>query len=294
MKLAVIVVSHNSGRWLPNCLASVLAHAGGVELDGIVVNAGSHDSTIEIVRRHPTFRLVNCENRGFAFANNRGAATTDASWILFLNPDTDVVEGPLYDLVHAADEYPNAGVFGVKQVNGDGRIEPSMRRFPHPLRWFFEGLGSEQWGPDAHWLGERIRNPARYERSAQCDWTSGSAMLVRRETFQATNGMDESFFLYCEEPDLSLRALQAGWSTRYLPSLTVVHFGGNESSSPNLTAQLAWARKRYMRKHFSGAGRLLGATALALGYALRIAFRRRPAQSRAGLEATLGLRTPRF
>jgi GT2 family glycosyltransferase len=292
MKLAVIVVSHNSGRWLPDCLTSVLAHTGGVELDGVVVDAGSEDSTADIVGRYRPFRLVECENRGFAYANNRGAETTDAPWLLFLNPDTDVVEGTLSDLVRAGCEYPKAGIFGVKQVSGEGRIEPSMRRFPQPLRWLFEALGSERWGVDASWLGERILDPARYERPAQCDWTSGSAMLVRRETFQATNGMDERFFLYCEEPDLSLRALQAGWSTQYLPSITIVHYGGNESSSSNLAAQLAWARRRYMRKHFSRAGQAFGVAALALGYALRILFRKRPAQSRAGLEAMLGLRTP--
>ena len=155
---------------------------------------------------------------------------------LLPDPDTEVVDGTLGDLVRAAGQFPEAGVFGVRQVNGQGKLEPSMRRFPHPARWFLEALGSGRWARDGRWSGQRVRKWGAHDTYARCDWTSGSAMLVRDEVLRATGGMDESFFLFSEEPDLSLRALRAGWTTLHLPVSTVVHYGGNEAANVRMSA----------------------------------------------------------
>ena len=293
-RLAVIVVSHNSARWLPACLTSVAERAGDVELEVVVVDSGSTDATDQVVASHPPGKLVVCENRGFAHANNRGVEATTAPWVFFLNPDTEVVDGTLGELVRAAERFPEAGVFGVRQVNGQGQLEPSMRRFPHPARWFLEALGSERWARDGRWSGQRVREWGTYDSFARCDWTSGSAMLVRAEVLRSTGGMDESFFLFSEEPDLSLRALRAGWTTMHLPVLTVVHYGGNEAANARMSAQLAYSRSQYMSKHFSRPARVLGTGALALGYVLRMVNPRRRAGSWAALGTILGFRGAPF
>ena len=94
--LAVIVVSHNSAGCLSRCLSSVYAKSGDLELDVVVVDSGSTDDTVDLVRRHfPNVRVLATENRGFAAANNRGLAIVDAEWILFLNPDTEILSGTL-------------------------------------------------------------------------------------------------------------------------------------------------------------------------------------------------------
>ena len=288
-RVAIVIVSHNSAEWLSGCLSSILAHAGGAEVELIVVDAASTDATRDVVSAFPSVRLVPCENRGFAYANNRGTDEASSPWILFLNPDTEVVEGSIAELVETAERFPGAAIFGVRQVGGDRRIEPSMRRFPHPVRWLCEALGSERWPVRGAWTGERVLESGRYEHVGACDWTSGSAMLVRAEPLQVLRGMDEAFFLYCEEPDLSLRALRGGWRTMHLPVLTVVHYGGNESTSPRLAAQLAYAHRQYMAKHFSGTARVLGTAALGLGYALRSIAGSRKEAARAALRAVLGL-----
>ena len=118
--------------------------------------------------------------------------------------------------------------FGVRQLDGAGGLEPSMRRFPHPVRWLFEALGSERWPIRSSWLGGRVLDPEPYEHPTRCDWTSGSAMLARADVVRQLGGMDESLFFYFEEPDLCLRARDAGWATMHLPSLTIVHYGGNQ------------------------------------------------------------------
>jgi N-acetylglucosaminyl-diphospho-decaprenol L-rhamnosyltransferase len=292
--LAVIVVSHNSASWLPACLASISERAGGAEIDLMVVDSGSDDATAEVVASHDGARLVSCENRGFAYANNRGFETTAAPWVLFLNPDTQILEGTLSELVTHAERYPGTGIFGVRQVNGDGCLEPSMRRFPHPLRWLGEAAGSEHWPVRGSWLGERVLDENLYERPTQCDWTSGSAMLVRSEVVRLIGGMDESFFLYFEEPDLSLRALRASWRTMHLPALTVVHYGGNQATHPQLAAQLAYSQRLYMSKHFSGPGRIAGIASLALGYLLRAILGPRRSTSRRALATLLRARPAPF
>ena len=292
--LAVIVVSHNSARWLPACLTSVVSSVGATTLELVVVDSGSQDATREAVEAHPPARHLACANHGFAYANNRGVDATVAPWVLFLNPDTEVVEGDLATLIATADRYPDVGIFGVRQVDGRGSLEPSMRRFPHPVRWFFEALGSERWTRDGRWWGQRVRRWESYDAPHQCDWTSGSAMLVRREVLVRTGGMDETYFLYCEEPDLSLRALRIGWKTMHLPVVTVVHYGGNEATSPALTAQLASSRSRYMNKHFTPPARLLGKMALALGFVLRLARPEKRSGSWAALLTVIGVRSSPF
>src|SRR5919201_6650296 len=98
--LAVIIVSANSGHWLRPCLSTLFAHGGGARLDVVVVDSGCTDDTVAIVRREfPAARIVSCENRGFAHGNNRGFLTTSAPFVLFLNPDTEILEGTFADLL---------------------------------------------------------------------------------------------------------------------------------------------------------------------------------------------------
>jgi len=115
--LAVIIVSTNEAHWLRPCLGSVFAKAGGASLDVVVADNQSTDGTRELVEAEfPEARVVTCENRGFAHANNRGFMASEARYVLFLNPDTEILEGTFGDLVRALDERPEVGLIGVKQV----------------------------------------------------------------------------------------------------------------------------------------------------------------------------------
>jgi GT2 family glycosyltransferase len=295
--LSVIVVSWNHAAWLPACVASLRERAGAIALEIVVVDSGSHDRTTEIAESLGA-QVVACENRGFAHANNRALEHVSGDWVLFLNPDTEVVDGTLEDLVSAAASHPRLGIAGVRQVNADRALEWSIRRSPSPVRWLSEAVGSESlpWRRRP-WAGERVLDPACYEREGQIDWTSGSCMLARTDVVRRVGGMDERFFLYSEEPDLSLRARKLGWETWHLPVLTVIHYGGNEGSDPRLTAQLAHARRLYLRKHGSRVERVAGFAALVLGSALRgVASRsaQKRACARAALATLLRVRQPPF
>ena len=268
--LAVIIVSTNEASWLTPCLSSVYEHAGEIDLDVVVVDNESTDGTRELIERDfPEVRVVPSANRGFSHANNRGAMSTDSRYVLFLNPDTEVVTGTFGDLVDLMDERPTVGLTGVRQITKDGELWPTIRRFPNALRSLGEALGSERLPVHSRFLGERELDLAEYDRERECDWTSGSFMLARREALLSAGLLDERSFIYTEEPDLCLRMRRAGWRILHLPAMTIVHHAGKGGVRPRMVAQSAYARRHFARKHFSAPHRAAFLAALYLRHGLR-------------------------
>lgn len=267
--LAVIIPSADSGGWLRTCLPTVFASAAGIDLEVIVPDNGSSDDTAAVVSEFAGARLLPCENHGFAHANNRALATTQARYVLFLNPDTEIVEGTLGTLVRRLDELPHVGLAGVRQVDAAGAVHPTMRRFPGVRRQLFEALAGERWPLIRSGYGERELDVRRYEEEFDLDWTVGSFMLTRREALQSAGWMDERFFLYSEEVDLAYRIRRAGWTVRHLPQMTIVHHTGRTAVSEVAAAQYAFSRRLYARKNL---GRVRG-TAFLAAAGLRAAAR---------------------
>jgi len=295
--LAIIIVSTNEAHWLPPCLGSVFAHAGGASLDVVVADNSSSDGTRTVVEEEfPEARVVTCENKGFAHANNRALVTCGARYVLFLNPDTEILEGTFAELVDALDRRPTVGLAGVRQVTADGALYPTIRRFPNALRALGDALGervSSRWSA----LGEREINLDAYDRETECDWTSGSFMFTRVEAIESAGFLDERFFIYSEEIDLCHRITNAGWEIRHLPFMTILHHASKGGENPRTRGQDAFARLQYARKNFSPAHRAAYRVALALRYSLRTALRgdgARRAAYRAALYQSLGLGDPPF
>jgi len=295
--LAIILVSHNGAGWLRPCLTSVLEHIGDCAVDIVVVNNADDGSEQILSSEFPFVRFIRCENRGFAHANNQGLRTCDARYVLFLNVDTEIQEGTFEQLVAALDARPKVGLAGVRQVDGDGAVAPTMRRFPSAIRALGDALGFERLPARGSWSGERELDLSLYGTEQDCDWTTGSFLVARREVIDEVGGMDERFFLYSEEPDLCLRAKKAGWKVRHLPTMTIVHHGGNRLTSPTLAAQDAFSRLQFARKHFSLVHRAGYVLALGIGFVLR-AFvpgrSERQKASRSALRMLLGLSDPPF
>jgi GT2 family glycosyltransferase len=195
--------------------------------------------------------------------------TCTARYVLFLNPDTEIVEGTFGELVEVLDARPDVGLVGVRQLTGDGTLWPTIRYFPSVSRAFGEAFASERWPVRTRWLGERELDLARYAHEVECDWTSGSFMLARRDALLSAGLMDERFFIYSEEPDLCLRLKHAGWGVRHLPTMTIVHHAGKGGVRPKMVAQDAFARRQYAHKHFHGAQRALYLGAVGARHALR-------------------------
>jgi GT2 family glycosyltransferase len=294
--LAVIVVSHDQERWLPRCLSTLIEHAQGLSLEVVVVDNGATGAARGLIERDfPQARAIASENRGFAHACNLAAATCDAPWLLFLNPDTEVLEGTLAELV--AGLASEAGVAGVRQLDDSSVLIPTMRLFPSASRALGDSLGLERLPRRPDWLGERELRLERYDRQFEGDWTIGSFMLVRREAFDAVDGFDERFFLYSEEVDLCLRVRRAGWKVVHSPAVTILHHGNSDRpADARLQTQLAWARLQYADKNLPAVSRPAFRGALLLRYGLRSLHgeARRRGAARAATSLLLGRRPPPF
>jgi N-acetylglucosaminyl-diphospho-decaprenol L-rhamnosyltransferase len=268
--LAIVVISTNEAHWLEPCLSTVYDHAGGASLEVIVVDNSSTDGTRELVEsRFPQARVVTSPNRGFAHGNNRGLEQAHARYLLLLNPDTEVVDGTFGDLLDLLDARPQIGLAGVRQVMPDGELSPSIRRFPRATRALGEALFSERWPIHPSWSGERVLDFGQYDREVDCDWTSGSFMLIRREALLGVGLLDERFFLQSEEPDLCLRVRRAGWEVRHMPQMTIVHHAGKAGIQPRMVAQDAYSRKQYARKYFGRTHRGLYLSAIGVRHMIR-------------------------
>ncbi len=302
-ELAVVTVSHNSRSWLGPCLRSLYGMSGDVGLDVVVVDNDSSDGTAAFIEQEfPQARVLRRPNRGFAAGNNAALDSISAPFILFLNPDTEILRGSFAELLADFDRRPSLGLIGCRQVATDGTLHPTIRRFPSVTRYFFTSLGSERFPFHASWLGERVRNWSMYERDVPCDWTSGSYMLARREAIMSVGGFDERYFLFAEEADLCLRLRRAGWDIRHSPLMTIRHHAGKAALNDRLSAQDAYARRQYVMKNMPALRARLALAAFAVGLVIRSASmasdrdvrRARRRAARRCLRTLYGLTPPPF
>ncbi len=233
-RLSVVIVSWNVRGLLRRALASLeAAWAQGGEsperLEIIVVDNGSHDGTVAMVREHfPHVRLIaNRENRGFTGGNNQGIRIARAPVLFLLNPDTEVVGDAPSQLLAYLDAHPRVGMVGPKLLNADGTVQSSRRRFPTLPILFLESTWLQ--GLARPWLRRYYVEDRPDDRIQPVDWITGAAMMVRRSVLDEVGLFDEGFFMYSEELDLCRRIRAAGWEIVYLPTAQVFHYVGKSS-----------------------------------------------------------------
>ncbi len=267
--LSVIVVTHNGRELALATLRSARANAGPIAVEALVADSGSSDGTPEAIEHEVAdARIFRCANLGFAHANNVALRAARGRYVLLLNPDVEIEKGTFADLVAALDERPDVGAASVVQRGGDGRLLPSIRRFPSPVRDLGEALFCPRW-PLLRHVQELDLEFDRYFEERRADWLSGAFLVARRETVEQVGPLDERFFLYSEEIDWCYRIRHAGWDVRHLPVMEVKHQCG--PSSPERVAELGHSRVLFARKHF-GRGRAAAIrAALALSHLLRLA-----------------------
>jgi N-acetylglucosaminyl-diphospho-decaprenol L-rhamnosyltransferase len=251
--IAIITVSTNEKHWIRPCLTTVFAHMGeGIRADVVVVDNESTDGLGEMIAdEFPLARVVQSRNHGFSHANNRALMTINARYVLFLNPDTEIIDGTFAELVRAMDERPTVGLAGCRQINGQGTLDTTIRYFPNALRALGEALSAERIPNRPRWLGERELDLSYYDREVSCDWTSGSFMMTRREAIESAGFLDERYFMYSDETDFCRRIKTQGWEVRHLPSMTIIHHEGKAGVKPHIEALGAKTRIWYAEKFFS-------------------------------------------
>lgn len=275
----MVVVSYNSRDELRACVEP-LAGLPGVHV--VVVDSASADGTLDVVADLPVERVGLEENLGFAHGCNVGWRRGKADSVLFLNPDARIGRDALERLTAVVDAEERIGIVGPRIVDEHGAVDFSQRRFPRPLSTFAQALFLHRVFPSAHWSDELVRDADAYERAGSPDWISGACMLVRRTVLERLGGLDEGFFLYCEDIDLCKRARDAGYDVRFEPAAAALHIGGASAPRASLLPTLAASRIRYARKHRSVLVAALERLGIALGALTHIVVARGGAATRAG------------
>jgi hypothetical protein len=202
--------------------------------------------------------IANADNRGFTRANNQGLALSRGRYVLFLNPDTELVPAALGRMLAFAEAQPQVGVIGPQLRYGDGSVQSSRRRFPTLATFFLESTIVQRWWPQNRVLSRYYVLDRPDDATSQVDWVVGACMLVRRAVLEQIGGFDEGFFMYSEELDLCRRAVDAGWQVVYLPAAVVTHFEGKSSEQVVAARHIRFhsSRVRYVLKYH---GRLAAA-----------------------------------
>ena len=253
--LSVVIVSWNVSELLELCLSSLMecGGQGGLQCEIIVVDNASSDDSPELVRqRFPTAQLIASEsNLGFAMANNVGAAQSSGRYILFLNPDTEVIGDALSAMVAYMDRHPDVGVLGPTLLWPNGCVQSSRRRFPTLATAFIESTFFQQWWPSNPVLRRYYVQDQSDDREQDVDWLVGACLLVRRQAWKQVGPMDERFFMYSEELDWCRRLKTAGWRVVYTPSAEVVHHGAQSSSQVAAEREIHFQSSKalYFYKH---------------------------------------------
>ena len=250
MKLSVIIVSYNVRKYLDQCLQSLRRATEHLDAEVFVVDNASQDDTLTVLPpRYPEVRFIaNDENMGFSRANNIAIRQATGEYVLLLNPDTTVADNTLQDAVDFMDAHPQAGAAGVKMHNEDGTVAPESRRaIPTPWVSALKMLGFQKRYYMSH---------LPWDEACRIEVISGAFFLLRHSTIDAVGMLDEDFFMYGEDIDLSYRILKGGWENWYLP-FPIVHYKGKSTCKSDYRyvhvfyqAMLIFFRKHYSHQSF--------------------------------------------
>ena len=246
MKLSVVIVSYNVRPYLEQCLQSVQRALEGIEGEVFVVDNHSDDDSVKTVREHyPWVRLIeNQENLGFSKANNLAIRQAQGDYVLLLNPDTVVAEDTFQKSLKFMDEHPKAGGAGVMMCYEDGSKAPESRRaLPTPWVAALKMMGFTKRYYMSH---------LPWDQPCQIEVVSGAFCLLRHEALKTVGLLDEDFFMYGEDIDLSYRLLKGGWENWYLP-YPIVHYKGRstQKSDYRYVHIFYQAMLIFFRKHYS-------------------------------------------
>lgn len=235
--ILVVVVTFNSADLLPDLVASLHAGLGDLPWHLVVADNDSTDDSVDRARRLAPDATVLALGRNGGYAAGINAALAAArdrhTAVLVLNPDVRLDPGCVAILL-AGLRRTRAGIVVPRLRDADGDLIHSMRRTPTVLRTLGDALVGATRAGRVQRLGEVVTDPAAYAEEAVADWAEGSTQLVSAECWSACGRWDESYFLYSEETDFHLRARDAGFEVRYLPSAGAVHLEGGSATSTRL------------------------------------------------------------
>lgn len=256
VEISVIIVNYNVEHFLEQCLNSVFNAFKNCIGEVFVVDNNSHDGSVQMVRtKFPDVILMdNKENLGFSKANNQAIRVSKGKYVLLLNPDTVVEEDTFRKVVDFMNNHPDAGGLGVRMIDGKGRYLPESKRgVPTPDVAFYKIFGLSSIFPKSKKFGRYHLGYLSEFETNEIEILSGAFMLMRKEALDKVGLLDEDFFMYGEDIDLSYRIILGGYKNYYFPETRIIHYKGESTkkSSVNYVFVFYNAMIIFAKKHFS-------------------------------------------
>ena len=256
IKLSVIIVNYNVEYFLEQCLNSCIKAMQNVACELYVVDNNSIDGSVEMVQqKFPNVHLIaNKHNLGFSKANNQAMRIAKGEYILLLNPDTVVEEDTFEKVIEFMDAHPDAGGLGVRMLDGKGVFLPESKRgLPTPSVAFYKVFGISKIFPKSKRFGRYHLGYLSEFETNEIEILSGAFMLMRKEALDKVGLLDEAFFMYGEDIDLSYRIIQGGYKNYYFPETRIIHYKGESTKKSSVNYVFVFYRAMiiFARKHFS-------------------------------------------
>jgi len=224
-------------HFLEQCLYSVIRALQGIDGEIIVADNNSVDGSCQMLKeKFPGVKLVeNKSNLGFSKANNQGIKMSSGRYVLLLNPDTIVQEDTFRKCIMFMDTHSDAGSLGVRMIDGKGNFLPeSKRHLPTPMVSFFKIFGLSALFPRSKIFGKYHLSYLPQEKIHKVDVLSGAFMMIRKSVLELTGLLDEAFFMYGEDIDMSYRVKKAGYENYYFPDTTIIHYKGESTKKGSI------------------------------------------------------------
>jgi len=259
MKLRIVIVNYNVRFFLAQCLESVRAAAEKAaphEVEVVVVDNCSVDGSAEMVaKRFPDVTYIqNKENVGFSRANNQAMRTCNAEYVLLLNPDTLIEEDTLVKCIQFMDAHPECGGLGVRMIDGNGKfLRESKRGLPTPWVAFYKIFGLSVLFPKSPVFSRYHMGHLDEYQTHPVEILAGAFMMMRMDLLHKIGYLDEDYFMYGEDIDLSHRIRLAGYENYYFPETSIIHYKGESTKKSSINYVFVFYRAMiiFARKHFS-------------------------------------------
>jgi len=256
MQLSIVIVNYNVKHFLIQCLQSVRKAISGIEAEVFVVDNASSDGSVEMLKeKFPWINLIaNTENVGFSCANNQAIKLSTGEFVLLLNPDTLVEEDTFAKCIDFMNQTPDAGALGVKMINGNGEFLPeSKRALPIPSVAFYKIFGLSKLFPRSKRFSSYHLTYLDDNKTQSVEVLSGAFMFIRKKILNEIGLLDETFFMYGEDIDLSYRIIKTGYKNYYLPDARIIHYKGESTKKGTINYVIVFykAMQIFAKKHFT-------------------------------------------
>lgn len=272
--LSIIIVGLNIKEYLLSCVKSIFSNPPSFSYEIIYVDNGSTDGSVKMIKKFSELIsskekelqpvalihersaikfILNKKNLGFTKANNQGTRIARGKYLLFLNSDTEVVNGALGKMVRFLEEHPETGVVGPKLFNSKKMdLQVTSTGALSPLTAIFALSFINKYFPNNYFSRKYFFSGWDRNSIKEVDAVSGAALMIRTDLFKKIGGFDERYFIYFEETDLCLAVKKEGKRVIYLPQAGIIHYGGKTTKkiSSEMKRMFKQSRYRFIKKHY--------------------------------------------